>query len=237
MRRKTEVGEIQIAMAAAEGVALTVLKHLRNGEIHGAIACFAEEFTFKDQGIGLEFKDKKHLSECFWKTRELSPDYSWETDAIFVSGNCVTIEWTLQTPLTEPFYGDSPERFQSRSMVSLSFGRRTRSSPIGQTTTTDLTAQWFGCALRGMGRTLRRPAHQNMTSKRNEKDDENRRHNSTSPCELTKRWADASVYVARAGRYPVDCRNPGMARGSVRPHQRHPQTHRGVSLRFVPALC
>lgn len=105
MRRKTEVGEIQIAMAAAEGVALTVLKHLRNGEIHGAIACFAEEFTFKDQGIGLEFKDKKYLSEFFWKTRELSPDYSWETDAIFVSGNCVTIEWTLQTPLTEPFYG------------------------------------------------------------------------------------------------------------------------------------
>lgn len=110
MPKKTEVGEIQIAMAVAEGVALTALKHLRNGEIHDAIACFAEEFTFKDQGIGLEFKDKERLFEFFRKTRELYPDSSLETDTIFVSGNCMTIEWTLQTTLTEPFYGGLSRR-------------------------------------------------------------------------------------------------------------------------------
>ena len=110
MHKKTEVGEIQIGMATAEGVALTVLAHLRNGEIHDAIACFAEGFTFKDQGIGLEFKDKERLFEFFRKTRELYPDSSLETDTIFVSGNCMTIEWTLQTTLTEPFYGGLSRR-------------------------------------------------------------------------------------------------------------------------------
>ena len=105
MHKKTEVGEIQIAVAAAEGVALTVLTHLRNGEIHDAIACFAEEFTFKDHGIGLEFKDKERFFEFFHKTRELYADSFLETDTILVSGNHVIMEWILKTTLTEPFYG------------------------------------------------------------------------------------------------------------------------------------
>lgn len=105
MDKRTEVGEIPIGVTAPEGVTLTVLTRLKNGKIDAAVARFAEEFTFKDQGIGLEFKDKKRLSEFFRKTRELYPDSSFETDAIFLSGNCVTVEWTLQTTVTEPFYG------------------------------------------------------------------------------------------------------------------------------------
>ena len=105
MQKRTEVGEIPIEMAAPEGVVLTVLTHLRNGEIDGAIARFAEEFAFKDYGIGLEFKDKKRLFEFFRKTQELYPKSFLETNAIFVSGDYVIMEWTLQTTLSEPFYG------------------------------------------------------------------------------------------------------------------------------------
>jgi len=105
MQKRTEVGEIPIGMAAPEGVALTVLANLRGGEIDGAVARFAEEFRFKDCGIGLEFKDKERLFEFFSKTQELYPESFLKTTTILVSGDNVIIEWTLQTTLSEPFYG------------------------------------------------------------------------------------------------------------------------------------
>ena len=105
MQKKTEAGEIPIGMAAPEGVAPTVLAHLNGGEIDGAVARFAEEFTFKDHGIGLEFKDKRWLFEYFRKAQELYPESFLKTDMIFVSGDYVIMEWTLQTTLSEPFYG------------------------------------------------------------------------------------------------------------------------------------
>jgi ketosteroid isomerase-like protein len=100
-----EMSEIAIGMAAPEGVALTVLTHLQNGKIDDAIARFVEKPTFKDHGIGLEFKDTERLSEFFRKTRELYPDSSLETDTIFVSGDHVIMEWKLPTMVTESFYG------------------------------------------------------------------------------------------------------------------------------------
>ena len=99
------MSEIPIGVAALEEVVLTVLTHLNNGEIDDAIARFAEEFTFKDHGIGLEFKDKERLREFFQKMRELYPHSFLQTDTILVSGDHVIIEWTLQTTLMEPFYG------------------------------------------------------------------------------------------------------------------------------------
>jgi ketosteroid isomerase-like protein len=97
--------EIQLEIAAQRGVVLTVLMLLKNGKIHDATACFAEQFEFKDRGIGLEFNDRERLAEFFQKTRELYPDSSLQTDTIFVSGDHVITEWTLETTLTEPFYG------------------------------------------------------------------------------------------------------------------------------------
>jgi steroid delta-isomerase-like uncharacterized protein len=101
--RKMEMS--QVAIVASESVVLTALTHLKNGKIEAAIACFADEFTFNDHGIGLEFKDKERLGEFFHKTRELYPDSFLETNTIFVSGNHVITQWTLQATLTEPFYG------------------------------------------------------------------------------------------------------------------------------------
>jgi hypothetical protein len=103
--RRTEMSEIAIEMPTSEGVVLTVLTHLKKGKINDAIAGFSEEFRFEDHGIGLEFTDKVRLAEFFQKTRELYPDSFLQTDRIFLSGDHVIVEWTLQATLTEPFYG------------------------------------------------------------------------------------------------------------------------------------
>jgi hypothetical protein len=105
MKRRIEMSEIAIGNGESESVVLAALTYLKNGKIGDAIACFAEEFTFKDHGMGLEFKDKERLSEFFQKTQELYPDSLLLTDTIFVSGDDVITEWTLQVTLTEPFYG------------------------------------------------------------------------------------------------------------------------------------
>src|SRR5260370_42520445 len=106
MKERTEMSGIPIGVAALEEVVLTVLTHLNNGAIDDAIARFAGEFTFKDHGIGLEFKDKERLTEFFQKAQELYPDSLRRANTIFVSGDHVITEWTLQATLTEPFYGE-----------------------------------------------------------------------------------------------------------------------------------
>jgi SnoaL-like polyketide cyclase len=57
------------------------------------------------------------LAEFFRKARELYPDSSSQTDQIIVSGEYVTIEWTLRSTLSEPFYGG-----QSRKVPSVLHG-------------------------------------------------------------------------------------------------------------------
>jgi steroid delta-isomerase-like uncharacterized protein len=105
MKGRANMSESPIGVADLESVVLTALTHLNSGEIDDAVARFAEEFTFKDYGIGLEFKDRERLAEFFQKTRELYPDSLRQTNTIFVSGDHVIIEWTLQATLTEPFHG------------------------------------------------------------------------------------------------------------------------------------
>ena len=96
---------VETETAIPSEVVLTVLMHLKDGNIQDAIGCFAEKFEFNDRGIGLEFKDRERLAEFFQKTRELYPDSSLETDRILISGDSVVTEWTLRATLTEPFYG------------------------------------------------------------------------------------------------------------------------------------
>jgi steroid delta-isomerase-like uncharacterized protein len=103
--------EMLIGMEALEGVVVTVLEHLNNGKIDDAIDYFAEEFSFKDHGIGLEFKDKERLAEFFRKARELYPDSLLQPDTIFVSGDRVITEWTLRANITEPSYAGVSLKF------------------------------------------------------------------------------------------------------------------------------
>lgn len=96
--------EMLVGIEALEGVVLTVLEHLRNGEIDDAIARFAEEFSYRDHGVDLEFKNKERLAEFFRKAKELYPDSLLQTDAIFVSGDRVITEWTIRANVKEPVY-------------------------------------------------------------------------------------------------------------------------------------
>jgi ketosteroid isomerase-like protein len=123
------MSEIQMEIAAQEGVVWTVLMHLKNGKTSDATACFAEKFEFKDRGIGLEFKNRERLAEFFQKTRELYPDSSLQTHTILVSGDHVITEWTLETTLMEPSYGGLsrkvPVSLRGASIVRIDDGKIT----------------------------------------------------------------------------------------------------------------
>jgi steroid delta-isomerase-like uncharacterized protein len=106
------MSEIAVEMAASEQVVLPVLTRLNHGNIDDAVARFAEEFTFKDRGIGLEFEDKGRLTEFFRQTPEYFPDCSLQVDSILVSLDHVVSEWTLHTNVTEPFYGALSRKVQ-----------------------------------------------------------------------------------------------------------------------------
>jgi steroid delta-isomerase-like uncharacterized protein len=110
--RKIDMSESAFETGTSEQVVLPVLTRLDNGNIDDAIARFAEEFTFKDRGIGLEFKDKGRLTEFFQKTREYFPDSSLQVDSILMSLDHVVSEWTLHTSVTEPFYGALSRKVQ-----------------------------------------------------------------------------------------------------------------------------
>ena len=118
---------VQTEAAIQSEVALTVLMHRTEGKIKDAIACFAEEFRFKDHGIELEFKDKGSLTEFFQKVRELYPDYVQQVARIFVSGEYVITEWILQLTITEPFYAGRTRRvpisFAGASIVWIRDGK------------------------------------------------------------------------------------------------------------------
>ena len=107
---RTVVTEISAEMTASEAVVLTAVTNLNDGKINETIASFAEEFTFKDHGIGLDFNDKVQLAEFFQKTRELYPDSFVQVDTTVSSGDWVFVEWTLRATLTEPFFGGLSRR-------------------------------------------------------------------------------------------------------------------------------
>ena len=61
------MSELGIATAASEKTVLAVISHLNEGNIEDAVALFADQFSFKDHGIRLEFDAKDRLAEFFRK--------------------------------------------------------------------------------------------------------------------------------------------------------------------------
>ena len=104
------MSEFGIATAASDRLMLVVISHLNEGNIEDAVALFADQFSFKDHGIRLEFNTKDRLAEFFAKARELYPDMLLQIDATFVSGDRALTEWTIQTTLLEPFFGNAKRR-------------------------------------------------------------------------------------------------------------------------------
>jgi steroid delta-isomerase-like uncharacterized protein len=126
---EVEMSEPGIATAAPEKMVLAVISHLNKGEIDDALALFADQLSFKDHGIGLEFNEKDRLAEFFRKTRELYPDTLVRTETIFVSGQHALAEWTLQATLIEPAFGNCgwkvPISLHGASVVRTENGRIT----------------------------------------------------------------------------------------------------------------
>ena len=100
------MSELGIATAASDKIVLAVISHLNEGDIEDAVALFADQFSFKDHGIRLEFNTKDRLAEFFWKARELYPDSLLQTERTLVSGSNALTEWTLQATLIEPAFGN-----------------------------------------------------------------------------------------------------------------------------------
>jgi len=96
------MSEVSIQTLSPQKVVSAVLRQLNQEQIEDAVACFTTNFRYKDHGIGLEFSDKERLTEFFWKTRELYPDYFLQADQTFVSSEQVII--------TEPFYAGLTRR-------------------------------------------------------------------------------------------------------------------------------
>ena len=123
------MSELGIATADTDRLVLTVISHLNLGNIEDAVALFADQFSFNDQGIRLEFNTKDRLAEFFRKARELYPDMLLQIDTIFVSGDRALAEWTLQKTLLEPFFGNSkrkvPISLHGASVVLTENGRIT----------------------------------------------------------------------------------------------------------------
>lgn len=54
------MSEVSVQTLTPEVVVSTVLAQLNHGQIEDAVAAFARDFRFKDNGIGLDFAEKEH---------------------------------------------------------------------------------------------------------------------------------------------------------------------------------
>src|SRR5215469_2327210 len=123
------MSELGIATAASNKIVLAVISHVIEGNIEDAVALFADQFSFKDHGIRLEFDAKDRLAEVFRKARELYSDSLLQTERTLVSGSNALTEWTLQATLLEPTFGNYrwkvPISLHGASVVRTENGRIT----------------------------------------------------------------------------------------------------------------
>ena len=123
------MSSLGIATAASDKIVLAVISRVNEGNIEDAVALFADQFSFKDHGIRLEFNTKDRLAEFFWKARELYPDSLLQTERTLVSGSTALTEWTLQATLVEPAFGNCrwkvPISLHGASVVRTDNGRIT----------------------------------------------------------------------------------------------------------------
>ena len=119
-----------------------------HGDVGEAADLFSDRFTLTDQALGLEFKDKEHLTEFLARTRELFPDTQRTDNTIISSEDGVISEWTLTATMSEPFLGGLmrkvPIRVQGMSVVQMQNGKITRWSDYYD----QQTARRYGLASR-----------------------------------------------------------------------------------------
>jgi ketosteroid isomerase-like protein len=88
----------------------SALDALREGNISEVLEQFADDFTFNDHALTLEFTDKPRLTEFFEKSRELFPGTTLEIVSLFGRGEHAIAQWKLSATQTVP-YGSTSYRF------------------------------------------------------------------------------------------------------------------------------
>jgi steroid delta-isomerase-like uncharacterized protein len=113
---------------APRTVLQSVLTALNLGNISGAVDQFADDFTFTDHALNLEFTDKDRLIEFFHKSRELFPDSRVEVVSAFESGDVAIAEWELTATKTYSygFQFRFPIRLHGSTIVEIKNGRVAR---------------------------------------------------------------------------------------------------------------
>ena len=120
-------GRLELADGEKNRIWQTALRALAEGDIDEAVGQFAEQFTFTDHALGLEFKEKDQLHKYFAKAREMFPESERTDQTLFSNGDVIISEWSLKDIERQPFsYG----RFlkinieaQGLSVVRVSEGR------------------------------------------------------------------------------------------------------------------
>jgi hypothetical protein len=87
-------------VAAPRRILQSVLEALNQGRIAQAVDQFDDDPTFNDHALGLDFTDKKRLTEFFEKCREFFPDTAVKVISIFECGDRVAAEWKLNATET-----------------------------------------------------------------------------------------------------------------------------------------
>ena len=88
----------------------TALAALNERNIFRALDRFADDFTFNDYALDLQFRDKGRLTEFFQKACELFPDTVVELVSTFECGDYAIAEWKLTATQIEQF-GSRSYRF------------------------------------------------------------------------------------------------------------------------------
>ncbi|HET6887335.1 MAG TPA: nuclear transport factor 2 family protein [Candidatus Udaeobacter sp.] len=104
----------------------SVLIALTQRNISEAVDQFADEFTFNDHALDLEFRDKGRLTEFFQKACGLFPHTQVELVSTFECGDHAIAEWKLTATQTESFGSlsyRSPILLRGSTIVQIENGR------------------------------------------------------------------------------------------------------------------
>ena len=120
-------GRLELSDGEKNRIWQTALRALAEGDIDEAVGQFAEQFTFTDHALGLEFKEKDQLHKYFAKAREMFPKSERTDQTIFNNRDVIISEWSLKDIESHPV---SHGRFlkinieaQGLSVVRVSDGR------------------------------------------------------------------------------------------------------------------
>jgi SnoaL-like domain len=111
---------------AALDVLRSVLAALNQRNISRAVDQFADDFTFNDYALDLQFRDKGRLTEFFQKACELFPDIVVELVSTFECGDYAMAEWRLTATQIEQFESRSyrfPIVLRGSTIVQIENGR------------------------------------------------------------------------------------------------------------------